>query len=244
MGFIKIDREILKGELNINRFLQTPNNAIVLERFPRRNKPIMESIAHEYNEIGFTGQGGRFRRRTIEEQSHFTRLAASLGLHVLQSTNEGMNYYPFIKNAQTLDNYLPLASPKNTAKVVYESFDDLRRAHDHDIIYGDRWPKNILILPNAQILHIDFDIALSGPCAKEFEVSQLTYYTLCAGKEKVIPQLAEELHLGSNRHDFNLVDKFLQGHARHFANDEKYGGMENETKTLIGLVHKKQHHIL
>ena len=86
------------------------------------------------------------------------------------------------------------------------------------------------------LIHVDFDLELEGPPAVEFEVAQIAYYTLSAGKEIIIPILAKLL---SDRQwfDFSKVRRFLRGHAIHF-NNTRYGGIIDETETLISLVDK------
>jgi len=240
MSLIELRREPLEGELNINSFFANSQGGILLNRRPKDNPQIMRSIAHEYHSIGFTDQGGRFRRRTLEEQIAFVKNAAAHGLRVLAPlVDDNAVYFPYLEGAQTLDDYLSSATKEDLFRVVYELFDDLRKAHKQNIIYGDRWPPNILVIPRFGVINVDFDIKISGRPAKEFEVAQATYYTLCAGKDNVIPLLTEILTCGKDWFDFSLVAEFLQKHAVHFLHDSKYGGVENETNMLIELVHNK-----
>lgn len=242
MNLIELGRPPLEGELNISCFVTMPPGRVGLMRIPKKNDIGLKSIAHEYDGVGFTRQGGRFRRRSPQEQTVFIKHAASQGLRVLQPAlidSKGTSYFPFLNQAKTLDNYLPTSTDDELSRTIYELYDDLRKAHKQNIIYGDRWSKNILINPNFGVTNIDFDIEISGKPAKEFEVAQVIYYILLAAKDRSIPLLAEILSKGNDWFDFSLVAGFLQKHALHFLHNPKYGGIENETNTLIELVHKK-----
>ncbi|KKU82732.1 MAG: hypothetical protein UY10_C0025G0006 [Microgenomates group bacterium GW2011_GWA2_47_8] len=230
----------LKGELNTNYLLgenasQPPTHLL---RAPRRNDAIFESIDHEYNFIGFTGLGGRYRRRTPQEQSNFAVKAALSGLKVLPPIyGNGTDYtFAFLSEIETLDTFLSGANKGDAEEFIVDIFKDLRKAHAGGVIYGDRWSKNILRSGKYGLVHVDFDLELSGSPAVEFEVAQVTYYTLSCGKEKIIPILAKLL-LDSPWFNFETIKQFLRGHAAHF-NNTPYGGIISETETLICIVNK------
>lgn len=246
MKFIELEKKPLVGELNTNKLVIGSSGLILLERVPKENKTILGSIANEYHIIGFTDAGGKFRRRTPEEQAKFAEYAALQGLRVVPPIIKEGNttYFPFLDQAKTLDKYLPEASDDETAQTIYQLFADMRKAHNEKgVIYGDRWSKNILIDPNAGAMHIDFDIEISGRPAKEFDIAQITYYILCDGREKTVGFLASMLSRSFGWFNPKLVDQFLRGHAKHFRDTKQYGHAEEITDALIGLSNKKREQV-
>lgn len=231
----ELDRAPLVGAFNANLLVRDRSGGIFLKRVPKENLIICDSIDFEYFETGFNDEGGGYRRRTPEEQARFTRYASNMGLRVLPSviTDKRISYTPFLENSPTLDVFLPQASQSDAARVTYQIFDDLRRAHKQAIIYGDRWSKNILVAPNLGAVNIDFDIELSGLPAVEFEVAQAAYYVLCGGREKVMSPLSKILANNTGWFRQDLVEKFLSGHARHFSKDQEYGNVEADVDILI-----------
>jgi hypothetical protein len=235
MQWKEINRSPLIGELNENVFV-VGGSDLFLKRIPKENKHILHSIENEYNFLGFTVNGGKFRRRSTLEQTSLTRRAAMLGLRVLPPVSqEGeVSYYRFLEEARTLDEYLPSADSEGSLKIVLQIFNDLKRAHSQGVIYGDRWSHNMLVVPKIGFINIDFDIEISGRPAIEFEVAQAAYYTLSAGKNEVIPVLAQVLKL-ENGLDMGLIELFLRKHAMFF-DKTKFGGIQKETNLLIEMV--------
>lgn len=239
MQWKEIDRPALIGELNENIFV-TNESGLFLKRVPKENKHILRSIENEYNFLGFTVNGGKFRRRSVLEQTELARKAAISGLRVLPPMyQEGeASYYKFLEKAVTLDEYLPLANQDDSSKTILQIFSDLKKAHSHGIVYGDRWSHNMLIVPEIGFINIDFDIEITGKPAIEFETAQAAYYTLSAGKDGVLPILSQILK-SENGLDMNLIETFLQRHATFF-NKTKFGGIEKETNTLIEMIRKDE----
>lgn len=247
MRLVELEKNPLVGELNINKLVASPSGLVLLKRTPKENKHILRSIAHEYNNIGFTNAGGKFRRRTPEEQAKFTEYAAIQGLRVVPPIIKDGNitYFRFLNQAKTLDNYLFEATEDETTQTVYQLFNDLWKAHNRSgIIYGDRWSKNILVDPHAGVMHIDFDIEISGRPAKELDIAQIAYYILCGGREKAIGLLTHILSHSEGWFNPTLVDQFLRGHARHFHSSQQYGHAEEMTDMLIALSNKGREQLM
>lgn len=236
---------ILEGALNVN--LLRPGPTIlgvprrVLHRFPKENTTILKSIAHEYHEIGFTQVGGRFRRRSQDEQIRFTKRCAEAGLSVLPPfADEGSHVENiFLENAETMDIFLAHATDEETALFTHGLYMDMYKAHKAGVVYGDRWSENILITPKRNIVNIDFDIEIFGSYAREFEAAQVAYYILAGAKAKVVPQLARLLSVPYANLDMRQVETFLKGHAKHFDANKKYGNLKNEVDTLVELMYKE-----
>lgn len=228
----ELDRQPLTGGLNTNYFVQSPGGEALL-RVPRVNKDLFENIAYEYQYIGFTGDGGRVRRRSPQEQFDFSWKAAKAGLMVLPPLAiDGVNItYPFLHQAQTLDEYL--RSHKNDQDVlVYKLIADLRKAHGLGFVYGDRWAGNMLVHPQFGLVHIDFDLEISGRAAVNLEVAQVAYHVLWAGGDEVLPFLALVLGTQGNWFDFDKTSKYIQGFAK-FLSTTRVGGIEDKTEELI-----------
>lgn len=262
MKFRETPRAPLEGELNLHAIVKDKRGREYLKRYPKDNPRIFRSLAHEYHALGFTNLGGTFRRRTPEEQRNFLEHAAQNGLSVLPPAyvdEKNINYYPFLAGSETLDEFLPHASDKEMEQVTYELFADLRQAHSNDIIYGDRWSKNILVVPSFSIeashdsslsdnhlttvqrklVHIDFDLEISGPVARELELAQVTYYTLCAGRQRVLPTLSKILAINVNVPNLNfpVFAQFLERHAIFFKDNKEYGNCEKEVLALIAAMY-------
>lgn len=150
MKFKEVEQDPIEGALNIHTILTDDKGGIYLRRHPKENSPVMDFISYEQHFLGFTDLGGKFRRRSPQEQVQFTTKAAAQGLRVLPPVyvdENNRSYYHFLSGSQALDDYLPHASVNEAGTIVYQLFDDLRRAHSKGFVYGDRWSKNILITP-------------------------------------------------------------------------------------------------
>ncbi|MCL4382358.1 MAG: hypothetical protein M1575_01345 [Patescibacteria group bacterium] len=232
MSFKEIDRPPIIGELNIQHFVVDENGHLFLKRIPKENPALLERIRAEYVGTHFFALGGSFRRRTSKEQALFAKQAASNKLRVLtpKYIDGEVTYYPFMEKAQTLDRFFqkPFLQPEI---VVGQLLEDLRAAHTLGVNYGDRWHPNILVVPNIGIMHIDFDIEISGSCAKEFETAQVVYYTVLSGKNKVISLISDFLayRLWCNS---KLVAHFLEAKIAFFQGTD-YGGIEDSIRAII-----------
>ena len=235
MKLQEIDRAPLAGEFNTNYFFQQRDNFVLL-RVPKSNPDLFENIVHEYRTIGFTGQGGRVERRSAEGQYEFSRKAAQAGLFVLPPLGlNGKNVeYPYLTNAQTLDVYLD-SQQSRSSRIIFQLVHDLKRAHSKGFVYGDRWSGNMLVDPKYGLVHIDFDLEISGPTARELDVAQVIYHTLWAGKEQVLPILTNLFGKEDKWFDNVIVIKYLRGLAKYF-NKTKVGGLEHITENFIEIM--------
>lgn len=236
---------VYEGALNVNVLRPGPtiNGTArrILHRFPKQNESILKSIAYEYNVIGFTQAGGRFRRRSQEEQMQFTKQCAKQGLNVFPPLPDEDRHVKniFFENAETLDVYLSHANEEEVARSTHDIFMDMFKAHKSGTVYGDRWSENILIVPKIGVVNIDFDIEISGPYAREFDAAQVAYYILAGAQDKVIPQMAKLLSHPYANLNIKFIETFLRGHAEHFNSNKKYGNLKNQVNALVELMYKE-----
>lgn len=253
-----------EGGLNVSSVVTDDAGRSYLKRYPKSGKETLKLLKHQYNALGFTSRGGSFRRRSSQEQGNFLQRAAGLGLKVLPPAHideKGFMYYRFLEGAQTLDDFLPRASSEEIDAIVHDLFADIRVAHANGVIYGDRWGQNILVVPRFSllgnesnesekmkeparrtrktVLHIDFDIELSGPIAHEFELAEMTFYTLRAGGERIVPMLVNFLGIDTSVRgfDFKAFVDFLEKFPELFKDHPKYGGSEKEIVALIAALY-------
>jgi len=235
MTFNEIGRPPIEGELNTNEFVKTKYGLVLLKRIPKDNPSILDAIATEYGSIGFFDEGGYFRRRSFQDQLDLSENASFYDLRVLLPIEaiDQVIYYPYLESAVNYEEFLKSASAEEAEDIVLQEFDDLRSAHNKGIVYGDRWPPNILVIPTIGLVNIDFDIELLGVPAVEFEVAQVVFYTLASGKEKVIQILKSIINQSDGWFNYSLFAKFLKGHGNLFASDPKYGDLRKQITTLL-----------
>lgn len=244
--FTRLDgKEKLVGELNVNSFVIDDHGSVFLERQPRDNNDIITSLNKEYEYLGFFEFGGSFRKRTLTEQLKFTHGSSANGLKVvplLKVSREGVAYMPFIEGAKTLDKFLESAESTAAAGVIKDIWTDLKRAHSVNIVYGDRWSRNILITQEKQLLHIDFDLEISGGCAKEFEVAQVAYYVGIGLKNANLRKLAH-LMTSSVWYDMEMVKHFLARHVEYFKG-KPFGDDMGNIQLLVRQIEANHSHII
>jgi len=245
IGFAEIPHTPFTGALNTNILVEDGRGDRYLKRYPHSNRDVMDFIAQEQSFIGFTQQGGRFRRRTPEEQAGFTKAAASHGLRVLPTAltdREGVNYHQFIPNAQTLDTYLPVASTENTQRITLQILEDLHAAHHKGFVYGDRWSENILVTPDHDFTHIDFDLEIYGSGARELDVASIAFYTLCGGRDKAASFLGTMLGRATDGwFNMPLVEQFTTRLAVQFADHPVYGNAVEDTVELFSIARSEEY---
>lgn len=236
----------LVGELNSNVPIEMSGKPYLV-RMPFENGRIQNSLVMEYTYMGFIGRGlnGGFIRRSSEEQIFFANDAFQNGLRALPAVGlwKDKPFYPLLTDAQPLDTYFQSATDEQIQKTTWEVIRDLRKAHGKNIIYGDRWSKNILVSPTWGVINVDFDLKLLGRYAKEFEIAQAAYYLISGGKGKAIAPLGEFFSLNKDFYDLTKVKQFIRRHAKYF-NHTKYGAVEAEVETLIAYLDKKNESLI
>lgn len=234
----EVDRSTLDGNLNTNVFVTGIDGRMALQRFPRENLDLMANLFWEYRDIGFIKSGGRFRRRSPQEQYTFGYQAARSGLKVLPplSLVKDTVFFPYLNEAQPINQHFA-SRPHTAPDIVGTLFLDLASAHTQGFVYGDRWAGNMLIDPKFGLVHIDFDIEIFGRFAEELDVAQTAYHALwsCNSDSVSAPALiATHLSLFATSHDLQVVFKFMKGLAKFF-HDTQVGGIDEEVDQCIAL---------
>jgi tRNA A-37 threonylcarbamoyl transferase component Bud32 len=230
--FKPLPRHVIEGDLNIHYSYTDEDGGVYSKRVSRDNPEMKKIIHRETRQWGFNREGGKILLRTEQEQREFEKKARDLGLRVLAiiPDSSGSFYRQFLEKATTLDEYLPSASGEDAERVLKEIFDDLSRAHQAGIVYGDRWPKNILVDPKLGVINIDFDLELQGP-AKELELAQVIFYGLALDEKRSSAALKPILKNILHNYDYNLVKKFVTRKAR--KSQKKYGDLREAAQDLF-----------
>jgi hypothetical protein len=220
-----LKRKKLRGDLNRYSFFRDKNGRVILCRKPVENWILWEEIRKEYEGIGFFRLGGEIRRRSAIEQGKLGCEWAARGLPVLAPVkfSATRGWYPFI-NGVSYSQWL--TSGGVLSKIIDLYIDSVVKAHQNNIVYGDRWGPNTMVVDDTTIVHFDFDISLEGFPAKEFELAQAMYYTLCfsSRKDLISQYLTWRLSLikRSGQYNWEVLSKLIEGHYRHFTST-KYG---------------------
>ena len=213
----------IQGSLNQNIQLVDQEGRFYLLRLPqdeRVRRRIDEHLAITYREEGFTSSAGSHRYRTISEQAWFMNHAVQEGIRVLQPVaiahDAASMLVPFLQ-AEPLDEYLQQGQTEAVGAILA----NLTKAHHKGLIFGDRWGSNTLLTPGG-VVEVDFDIALEGPTAKEFELGKLLYHLLfyASDREQMLAYLQEYLNKNSatfsQGYDLTTVQLFIRTHRQLF----------------------------
>jgi len=214
-NFKPVPRHSLGGELNTNFHYTDEQGKLYLRRVPGGTVDMAEAMREDAEKWGLQKVGVTLIPRSPQEQIDFETRAKEKGLRVLPLAvdGSGLVYRPLLERAVTLDEYLQNASIEQAAQVLKELFDDVLKAHQSDIVYGDRWPKNILVDPELGLVHIDFDVRSTGR-AKEFELAQLIFYTFALYPKHAAEMLPPLLAHARDAYDFEIVREIAQERTR------------------------------
>lgn len=229
--------EILSGGLNTNRILKSQSGERFILRESQDNPITLAAIEREFQAAGFLDYGGTFYLRNSTEQAEFMIMAAQQLLPVVQptQTTSGTMILPFIEGI-ALDTYLK----QGHTNAVHTALQNLYNAHKKGIVYGDRWIKNSIVTPENNVIEIDFDIALEGPCAAEYEIAQTLYHMLHFSTNR--PDLLNELYTHFQNvsliqcYNPHIIKQFLINYGQFFQ-EEPYenisGGIQKEIQLLL-----------
>ena len=225
--------DILKGELNNNYVLKDSEGKLYVWRVPKENPTVFSAIHEELTHAGFLTSGGSYRFRSIPEQVDFIKNTSRAGLKTLPTLfTDGYGMLtPFIQGVP-FDVYLRQGNLDATVKVL----DNMHLAHRLDIIFGDRWVKNTIVTPDEDIVEMDFDIALQGSYAREFEIAQTLYHMthFSLDRSAMIAYLHYYFSQTKIMDDYNssVVYLFLKKYSEYFK-DREYEGRDGDIRKEI-----------
>jgi len=216
-----------QGFTNVNLHFVNHDNTYLI-RMPQNLKRRERTIQDTRKEMEFTGfetHGGVWKMRTQKEQVDFSQNAFWSGLRVVPlSTMEGHRglIMPYIKDASTLRESLLHGSLDSSLRVLTH----LRHAHKLDIIFGDRWTNNTLLTPDGGFYEVDYDIALGGKHAREFELAQFLFHVVHFSAERgdILRKLKDYSCKHPLREDYEIdvVELFVKNYTHHYGNIGTY----------------------
>ena len=231
--FLQPTGDILKGELNNSYVLRDSEGVLYVWRTPKENPTALTAIQDELSHTGFLTSGGSYRFRSIREQIDFMNSTSQARLKtppVLFTDGHGI-LIPFIQGTP-FDVYLRQGNLVATARVL----DNMYSAHRAGIVFGDRWVKNTIVTPDEDIVEVDFDIALEGSYAKEFEIVQTLYHMIhfSLDRSAMIAHLYHYFAQTKIMADYNssVVSFFLQKYSDYFK-DREYEGIKGDIRKEI-----------
>ncbi len=221
---LRLTNKTFHGELNQNFLWSDVEGNVYIQRIPIKGAAIIPYIEEDLGESNFLGSGGAYSFRSLPEQAAFIDMCLHNNLPVVAPiyvTEEEM-ISPFIP-AESYELYLARGETDAVPLVLRETAD----AHQKGIIYSDRWGPNTLIGDDGRVYEIDFDIALSGPWTKEFELAQVVYHTIhfSSKRDTLVAMIGRELP-GKilAMYDSKMFSRFLWGHAEG-RKDHAYAGV-------------------
>lgn len=211
------DMPVGQGFLNTLKFWVDDHGKQYVSRSPNHDRSVSSSnLEEELHLCGFIRSGGSFKYRNNAEQLEFVRHARKKRLNVVPILGEwnGELVLPWIQGVD-LHRYLKQdVSLDNLVRVITPALADICHAHHPrcQTVYGDRWLKNIMVEEGGRVRHIDFDIDIYGPKAREFEMAQFLYSLVkdTGNTERLLVALREcRLKRRLRHHDKTILADFL-----------------------------------
>lgn len=229
--------QVLEGGLNTNHILSDPKGQLYVWRRQKDNPSVLTKISEEFNQTGFLSLGGHYRFRTPQEQVEFMENATQLGLKSIAPLyTDGYGILlPFIDGVP-FDAYLRQGNITASSNAL----DNLHRSHELNVVYGDRWVKNTMVIADEDIIELDFDIELQGSSAKEFELTQTLYHMLhfSTDRAQMLNFLNSYYRNNSSlqRYDIAQLQDFLGNYAIYFQDTKYEGILEGVQEEVTGLI--------
>ncbi len=236
-----LPRHTLEGAFSRHFAYQDGDGKPLLRRRPLPDPAWQERIKSNMDQWDFDKHGGTITVRSEEEIHSFVAKALQAGLRVLPVASDaaGGSLAPYLENAVTLEACLKSASDEDARRVVAELFDDISKAHQAGIVYGDRWYNNILVDPERGVVNIDFDFKLDGP-GKELDLAQEIFFTIALDRNRTPNTLIPLLKNMREDHDFTLVKEFVETKERR--SREKYGDLSGVFKDFFEQLDRSDKH--
>ena len=213
-SLIPSETQVVQGRLNAIVVLHDDQGNEYVHKRRRNNIDILDHISEELRIIGFPALGGSFSFRSVAEESRFMNDAASIDLRVVAPVVVGPDFIllPFIEGKDLKDSLS--VSDLDPLKHVLR---DIFSAHSKGIVYGDRWPKNLIVKPDGTIIQIDFDLNIAGHYAKEFELAQFLYGVIrdSADKKSAVANLLSAVPPQATQgYNLTIIERFMMKYAQ------------------------------
>lgn len=209
------EQQVNQGRLNETTILEDlSKRKVVCKKRIRGIEVIYQKyLTDELGQVGFLKYGGGFLFRTSDQIFSFMMEALASGLSVVSPVVVGDNFLllPFV-DGQDLRTLLKNGDISN----VESALGDILHAHQKDIVYGDRWPKNTIVTPEHKIVQIDFDIEYTGPYSKELELAQFLFAVIrdTPHKKDAVNRLISAISpKEANMYDIAKVAEFILGYV-------------------------------
>ncbi len=212
-----VDMSVNQGFLNRIQVWADKRGRKYLSR-GRNDDPseVLENLHEEYSSNGFLKKAGAYRLRSPREQLHFVANARKARLRVVPFVGviDGDLVMPLIAGSDMKTHVNAVKNERALLHAMRPVLSDITAAHapTRNVVYGDRWLKNILVGRGARIHHVDFDIEISGPFAREYEVAQYLYSSVrdTQNKDRLLAALSAcDMRKRLKHHDVSVVSEFL-----------------------------------
>lgn len=224
----RVSKTTFEGALNHTLFIDTERDRYVFRaRRESSAEEIEEYMRYMYEVTGLFGIGGIFKLRTIAEEIQFMEKALSVSLPVPQLVRSDSDWMlmEFIKG-KTLHESVKTGE----IEAVFAVLKEMNTAHQHGIIYGDRWGDNELIDEMGNVRLIDFDIewdyrgSETGILeALEIAVTLFNSLRLTVAREEFLNLVKNKIApwLKSSEYDLEKIAMFAKGLGNFYLDPDK-----------------------
>ncbi len=214
---IRIDMSVNQGFLNrIRPWVDTTGRKYLSRGQNEDRTEVLENLQEEYSFNGLLKRRGAYKLRSPREQVRFVEHARRSRLRVVPFVGviNGDLVMPLITGSDMKTHVNAVKNERAMLHVLRPVLNDITAAHapTRNVVYGDRWLKNILVGRGARIHHVDFDIEISGPFAREYEVAQFLYSSVrdTQNKDRLLAALSAcNMRKRLKYHDMSAVSEFL-----------------------------------
>lgn len=231
-------RRLTQGRTNTTVVVTSPKGQEFVWKTDRKFGVQSQRVEKELERIGFLELGGAFGIRSYSAEQDFAEHLNNFQLKAqspVASFDNGI-LYPYLLGSD----FRHLLNQGINIPIL-SVLHSLTTAHSYGITYGDRWPQNIVLNPDRSFTHIDFDLEIDGPVAKELEMAQILYGTIrdAANKREIVSALYYWLLSSRPQgYDWKLVKNFITAYAEGYQDPSrlKVLKLEHSVKTLVSVI--------
>ncbi len=217
----RVDMSVNQGFLNRIQVWADGKGRKYLSRGQNEDQSeVIHNLQEEYAFNGLMKKGGAFRIRSPREQVQFVINARRAKLRVVPFVGvmDDDLIMPMITGNDMKSKVNTVKNERALLHVIRPALHDIASAHapSKQIVYGDRWLKNIIVDRRGGIHQVDFDIEISGPHAREYELAQFFYSTIrdTQKKDRLLAALSAcNLRKKLQHHSVPVVSEFLESYG-------------------------------